>query len=448
VNERGALGDRVDAARIARLWWPLAASWALMGAELPLFTAFVARMAEPERNLAAYGSIVFPLALVIESPIIMLLTASTALCSDWAAYAKLRRFMLAMAASLTALHVVVAFTPLYDVIAVHVMGAPPEVIEPGRLGFQIMTPWTAAIAYRRFQQGVLIRFERARLVGLGTLVRMLTNVVVLSLGFAAGRWSGIAVGASAVAAGVVSEALFAHWCVQPVLRERVRPAPVTSTVTRASFVRFYTPLALTPLVTLLAQPIGAAAMARMPLAFPSLATWPALHGLVFLTRALGLAYNEVVVALIGVPGAVQPLRRFTALLATSTTALLVAIAVSPLAHLWFAGWSGLAPELSSLGAHALLFSCLLPGLNAVQSLHQGALVHRRATRAVTEAVAISLAVTSLGLVACVYLQRWPALDCAVAMLTLGNVAQTAWLAWSNRTAARDPAAPASAPGAG
>ena len=58
---------------------PLAASWALMGIELPLVAAVMARFPEPDINLAAYGGIVFPLALIIEAPIIMLLAASTAL---------------------------------------------------------------------------------------------------------------------------------------------------------------------------------------------------------------------------------------------------------------------------------------------------------------------------------------------------------------------------------
>lgn len=428
-------GAGVDQARIARLWWPLAASWLLMGAELPLVSAFVARMPQAELNLAAYGSLVFPLALAIESPIIMLLAASTALCSDWNAYVKLRRFMLVMAASLTALHLAIAFTPLFDVLAARVIGVPNELIEPGRIGFRILTPWTAAIAYRRFQQGILIRYERVRMVGAGTLVRVLANLIVLGAGYACEASSGIVIGASAVAAGVLCEAVFAHVCVQPVLRERVRPAtPSARPLTRATFFAFYAPLALTPLVTLLAQPIGAAAMSRMPLALPSLATWPALHGLVFLSRALGLAYNEVVVALIGVPGARPALRRFALVLGVSSSLGLLAIALTPLSRSWFVAWSALSPELAVLGTQALLFASLLPGLNAIQSFHQGALVHARRTRIVTESVALSLLVTSVGLAVCVHLQSFPALACASAMLTLGNVAQTAWLAQRTRGA--------------
>ena len=58
--------------RIFKTWWPLAASWLLMSIELPAMSAVVARLPNAEVNLAAYGGIVFPLALIIESPIIMM----------------------------------------------------------------------------------------------------------------------------------------------------------------------------------------------------------------------------------------------------------------------------------------------------------------------------------------------------------------------------------------
>ena len=36
-------------------WYPLALSWLMMGIELPLLSAVVARLANPEVNLGAYG---------------------------------------------------------------------------------------------------------------------------------------------------------------------------------------------------------------------------------------------------------------------------------------------------------------------------------------------------------------------------------------------------------
>ena len=54
------------------------------------------------------------------------------------------------------------------------MGAPAETLEPARRSLQWMTPWTWAIADRRFHQGVLIRFGHASSVTKGTGVRLLT----------------------------------------------------------------------------------------------------------------------------------------------------------------------------------------------------------------------------------------------------------------------------------
>ena len=96
---------------ILRTWWPLAASWLLMGFEGPAVASVVARLADPKINLAAWGGIVFPLSLMIEAPIIMMLAASTALCRDWTSYVKLRRFMNRLGASMTALHIIMVATP-------------------------------------------------------------------------------------------------------------------------------------------------------------------------------------------------------------------------------------------------------------------------------------------------------------------------------------------------
>jgi hypothetical protein len=418
----------VDRARILRLWWPLAASWLLMGVELPMVAAVMARLADPAVQLAAYGSVVFPVALVVEAPIIMLLAASTALSSDWDSYRKVRRFMLVASASLTAVHVAVAFTPLFDFVARDLIGAPPEVIEPGRLSLRLLTPWTWSIAYRRFQQGVLIRFEHSRPVTIGTGVRLSANALGLALGIAHGGLPGAAVAAVGVSAGVIAEAVFIGWSVQPILRDRLRPAaPRAEPLTRGGFMRFYLPLALTPLMTLAIQPIGAAAMSRLPLAMLSLAAWPGVHGLVFLARSAPLAFNEVVVALIGQPGGARALRRFTFGLTAAVTALLALLAFTPLGRLWFAGVGGLSPELVTLSSRALLFALLLPGCTALQSWYTGALVHGGRTRAITEAVAIFLAASALLLALGVHFEAGTGIYIVLGAFTVGALLQTFWL---------------------
>ncbi|MCB9899058.1 MAG: hypothetical protein H6825_13715 [Planctomycetes bacterium] len=430
-------GAPMDVARVVRLWSPLAASWLLMAAELPLLNMAVARLPDPKVHLAAYGAIVFPVSLVIEGPIIMLLAAATALCADMRSYRQVKRFMTAAGAALTAVHVAVAFTPLYDVVARDLLGAPEAILEPGRLGLMIMTPWTWSIAYRRFHQGVMIRHGHSREVGFGTVVRLCANAAVLLAGSLHGGIPGIVVGASATATGVLTEAAYIGWRVRPVLRDRVAPAPPAGEpLDLRSFLRFYVPLAVTPLITLAIQPLGAAAMNRMPRALDSVACWPAMHGLLFLTRSVGMAYNEVVVSLVGEPGAVPVLRRFQTLLALGTMGVLALMAATPLAAIWFGDVQGLPPEMADLCRVGVAIAVLMPGYAVLQSWYQGVLVRARATRPVTTAVVLYFVVAGALLLLGDRLQAMPGLWWALASFTIAGVLQTTYLGLRARHAVR------------
>ena len=399
-----------------------------MGLEGPVVSAVVARLPMPTVSLAAFGGVVFPIALLIESPVVMLLAASTALSSDWASYRLARRCMFALAISLTALHALVAFTPLYDLVAGGLIHPPPEVLEPARRGLQIMLPWTLSIAYRRFQQGVLIRFERSWAVSVGTVLRLAMNVVVLAMGFMLHDVPGVVVGAAAVTAGVVCEAIFSGLVVRPVIEHGVKRAAVaTPPLTVAAFARFYVPLAATPLLAFFAMPLASAAMSRMPSAIESLAAWPAVSGGVFTLRSTGFAMNEVVVSLLDRRRAVAALRRFSLGLALVTSLVLVATAASPLGALWLGHLSALPPRLVELGLAAVWMGAAFPAVSAMQSWYQGVIVHSRGTRAVTESVAISLGAVVLLLGFGVAASRWDGLPVAMLALVIGNAAQVVWL---------------------
>jgi hypothetical protein len=424
-------GGPVGLSRVVRLWFPLAASWLLMSAELPLLAMVVSRLPDPKIHLAAYGSVVFPISLVVEGPIIMLLAAATALCSHGQAYRLVWKFMHTAGFVLTAVHVAIAFTPLYDVVVRDIMGAPDSIHEPARIGLQIMTPWTWSIAYRRFHQGVMIACERSREVGYGTLVRLVANVGALLTGYAMG-WPGIIVGATAISTGVITEAVYVGWRVRPLLRERVLPAHGEHLTFRA-FLRFYVPLAMTPLITLFIQPLGAAAMNRMPRALDSVAAWPALHGLLFITRSVGMAYNEVVVSLANLRGAVASLRRFNLILAGSTMGVLALLAFTPLAGMWFERITGLPPELAELCRWSAALGLLMPGYAVLQSWYQGVLVKSHYTRPITEAVALYFVISASMLGIGIWLGHLTGIYWAMISFSTAGVLQTTWL-WSRDAA--------------
>ena len=424
--------------RILLTWLPLAASWALMAVELPALTIVVNRLADPEINIAAYWAIVFQLALLIEAPIIMLLAASTALCKDMASYKLVRRFMMVAGGSLTALHVLVAFTPLYYVVAVDILGADPKIIEPARIGLMIMTPWTWAIAYRRFNQGVLIRFGYSHTVTIGTVIRLTADVLVLTVGYLVGSIPGIVVATSAVAAGVTSEAVYSGIAVRPVVRNDLpRAETVIPVLTWKAFFNFYIPLALTSLIFLLANPIGSAAINRMPRDIASQAAFAVLGAFIFILRSIGMAFNEVVIALIDRVNSYFNLRKFTSILAASTTFILLLLAASPLSTFYFERIMAQPAELSALAKSAVWLALPLPALTVFQSWFQGVIVHGKKTRGVTESVVVYLVTSAFVLLASVLWGGVEGIYIAVLAMSIGMTAQVAWLWFRSRPVLRE-----------
>ena len=423
--------------QIFKTWWPLAASWLLMGVELPAINAVMARLANPEINLAAYSGVVYPIALIVEAPIIMLLSASVALSKDWASYVKIRKFMWIAGITLTLLHILVAFTPLYDLVMINILGVPQEIIEPGRIGLMIMTPWTGAIAYRRFQQGVMIRFGHSTVVGAGTMVRLSADGLVLLAGLLLGNIPGVVIGALAQALGVVSEALFVGWRVQPILRNELKFAPPVAPLTWKAFFDFYIPLALTSLLTLVWNPIGSAAISRMPHALDSLAVWSVVTGLNFMFRGGGIALNEVVVALLDQKGTSQGLRYFVTGISVSLTLFYLIFAVTPLANFWFGTVSGLPADLAAMAKIGFWIGLPLPLLNVLQSWYQGAVLVSKKTRGIPESVALFLIMVTLVLGAGVVWGKVPGLYVGMVAFGLANLAQTIWLWVRSREIMKD-----------
>jgi hypothetical protein len=398
-----------------------------MGMEMSLVSAAVARLSDAKFHLAAFGGIVFPISLLIEAPIIMMLAASTALSVDSESFRRLRRFTTFAGGGLCCLHALVAFTPLYDALLIPILEPPTEAIEPGRLGLRLMTFWTWAIADRRFHQGLLIRFGRSGAVAIGTIVRLLVTCSVLLAGVVHGEIPGIVIAGCGLTAGVTAEMISARWFARSVIRGPLKEASPAEPLTLRRLLPFYIPLALTPLLNILVQPIGSASIARMPAALENLATWSPVGGLIFMSRSIGIGFNEVVISLSDRLDARRALGGFALRLAIGTSAFLALVSLTSLSVLWFEGVSGLSSELLEVARLALPFGILLPALTVYQSLHTGYLVNAHRTRAVPESVALFLIVTTSCLFLSVRTGALPGVQATLLSVTIGAFVQNLWL---------------------
>lgn len=440
-GERAPPDSRLGARTILLFWSPLAAQWLMMALEGPFLAAVIARLADPAFNLAAHG-VAFAFAILVESPVIMLMSASTALVEDRDSYRRLRNFTRALNAGATGLLLLVLVPPVYDFLLETLLGLPAEVARLVRGALWLLLPWPAAIGYRRFLHGLLIRSGRTRLVAYGTILRLVGMAATAMALYLATDLPGAWVGAAALSAGVCTEALAARGMARGVVRrleaggdlpgvgER-RTAPTGSVAAGSAaagsadvpegaavregghrsantgnrpyraldyreIVRFYYPLALTSFIGLTVQPLLTFFMGRAPAPIESLAVFPVVHALSFLFRALGLSFQEAAIALLGPRHEhARELGRFGAGLGLAAAGGLALVAFTPLADVWFVVVSGLTPDLAAAAVTPTRILAVLPALTVLLAYQRAVLVLARRTRPIT--VATVLEVIGIGL---------------------------------------------------
>ncbi|MEM1179562.1 MAG: hypothetical protein AAGM22_14535 [Acidobacteriota bacterium] len=411
-------------ARIFIFWLPLFASWLLMTAEGPILSAVVNRLPNEVVMLAALG-IVFAVEVTIESPVINLLSTSTALVRDRPSFLVVRRFTLHWMVFLTVLATAVAFTPLFGWVVKDLLGTPPEVARWVQPGLQIMVPWTPAIAWRRFLQGVLIRFGKTRTIAVGTALRLAATAGT-ALGLAA--WSslpGIHIFAWALLAGVLVEAAYATAVAQEVIRdldpESERP------LSYRRLWDFHLPLAMTAALTLASQPLVTFTLARLSEPTLTLAAWPLVFQALLFLRAAALALPEMVIALAERPGALPLLRAFSRRLTVGVSLFTVLLVATPLLQLYLFGLQDADPLVGDRAWWGLALAAPLPALAVVVAWFQGLLIAREKTQAVNHATALKLAVLAGVLAAGLWFDA-PGLPTAVIAMQISTVAQGIFMA--------------------
>lgn len=380
----------------------------MMAVEGPFLAAVIARLPEPKFNLAAYG-VAFAFAILVEAPIIMIMSASTALVEDAHSFRKLRNFTYALNAIITVVMLAVLVPPVFEFIAVDLIGLPAEVERLAHAALLILLPWPAAIGYRRFFQGLLIRDGRTRLVAYGTAVRLTTMASTAVTLYNVFSLDGSLVGATALACGVCLEAsatrLMARGTVRRLLKTDARETaePVPEPLDYRSIALFYYPLALTSVLALAVHPMVTFFMGRARFPVESLAVLPVVNSLAFIFRSMGLSYQEVALALIGKKYEhVRELGRFALGLGVAASLGLALIGFTPLSRIWYETISGLSPELTAFAITPTRILSLIPLFAVVLSFQRAILMQSRFTRPITTATITEVTAIVLTLLALIH----------------------------------------------
>jgi len=389
----GRSPDRLGTRRIALLWAPLAATWLMISLEGPFLAAIIARMPDPKFNLAAYG-VAFAFAIIVEAPVIMLMSASTALVDCAHNYRKLRNFTVLLNVIVTAAMLIVLLRPVFDLIVRDFMNLPDEVADLIHGALILMIPWPAAIGFRRFYQGLLIRDNLTRRVAYGTIIRLSSIVLSALLLHAFTDLPGSHIGAAALSIAVTIESIASRLMVRGTVNRLLNDDGTGDCewiLSYGGIANFYYPLALTSVISLAVHPVVTFFMGHARYPLESLAVLPVLNALTFIFRSVGLSFQEVVIVLIGRHREhLAELGRFALWLAIAATAVLTIIAWTPLSRVWYETISGLSPELTDFALAPTRILMLLPAFSVLLSFQRGFLVHARRTGPISWATVIEM----------------------------------------------------------
>jgi Na+-driven multidrug efflux pump len=414
--------------KIFKFWVPLAATWLMMSVEGPYLSALIARLAEPEYNLAAYG-IAFSLALIFEAPVIMMMSASTSLVRDYHSFKQLRRFNYSLILLLTVIIFLFTLPPIFYFVTENLIGLPQNVAELTHTAVVILIPWPAAIGFRRFYQGILIRRGLTRLVAYGTAIRLITMSITALVLYKFVNVAGVIVGASALSTAVIIEAIASKFMVKKtLLRIKNDLQEIENKLKQKHIIKFYYPLALTSLLTLGIQPFVTFFIGQSRMAIESFAVMPVVTSLVFIFRALGLSYQEVVIALAGENFENFPqLKKFAINLGLFAAGFLMLIAFTPLSKIWFSNVSGLNNTLTDFALIPLMIMSFFPALTVLISFQRAVLVMSKETKQITYGTAIEFIGIIIVVAVCIkYLSFVGAISATIAFV-FGRLAACGYL---------------------
>jgi hypothetical protein len=277
-------------------------------------------------------------------------------------------------------------------------------------------------------QGVMIRYGRTQFLFVTTAIRLVATAAVALAGLRLGTIAGASVAGLAISVGVLADAAAAGIFVRPVVRQHLSAdRPGDFVLAWPYLLRFYTPLAMTSLINLAAQPIVSLGLSRGPLPLESLAVWPVVSGLTFLLRSGGVAMQEVVVALLADQSSYRTLRRFSHSLALALTSIAALVTLTPLANLWFTGVAGLPADLAALARVPAAILVLVPALTVLTSWQRGVLVFFSRTGAITVATAINIVVLLAVVLGGVNVLPWPGAITAALALSASLAVEVAYL---------------------
>jgi hypothetical protein len=446
---------------------PLALSWVFMALEGPSTTAIVGRLPHKELNSAAL-LVLLSVSLWIESPVIDLLSTATTLAKNRQHYLKLTNYVRALILWVTFAHATIVLSPIYNFVTLRVLSLPHDVAYQARLGLIIMIPWSGFIGWRRYHQGILIRYHSTRLISAGTFMRIITMTLVGWSLYWFSQWPGVVIAGTALVSAVAAECAFVHFASRRIVRREFDQAePVDLDVEEMGFapsedaeagtqpsllggdepkdvgnltykklLAFHLPLTATTMVALTGVPVISAALSKSALPVLSLASWQVVNTLIWLCRTIEFALPEVIITLYKDAQSAAKLRMFSIKVGLIIAGLMTLMVVTGGDRFYFGRVLGESKATVDMAHLAFICAISLPLIGSQQNYIKGMLTAHHLTTARLMSSLVSFSTLLLMLTIGVFL-KWTGVMNAAAALNVSLLGEVGVLFWFWRKGVRE-----------
>jgi hypothetical protein len=401
-----------------------------MTLQQPIITSGIARTLDAETSLAAYG-VALSMVVFLESPIQMLLSATNALAHDGESYRLLRSFTIFMGLALSGLLLLLAWPMVGSAVISQFIGVPPLVIEPVLYMLLVMFPWPLVVGWRRFNQGIMIGRGYTQAVSLATFARLIVISTIVFITVRRLKLPGVLVGSLALMGGAVIEMGIINFFVIRAMRQEAHIEIKTTTVARKLpiLLRFYSPLALTSILSIATWPLVSVGIGHAGMPKPSLAAWSLTLSILWLITTPIQMLQETVIALVQRSRRIHTVIRFGLAVGLVGSVILGIFAFTPLNQTYLQIIVAAPDKIVPFTISAARILVPLPLIVAGQSLLRGLLIARGTTVVIRWAMMTNMVVISFILLGGVIHGSVPGIVIAPIALLGGLFTETMSLWW-------------------
>ena len=412
-----------------RLFVPLALSGIFFPLARPIINAALARSANPELALAAFA-VALSVTMPLMSPLFGLRQVATALSSDKDMLARIRTLTVALGSVSTVLLLCLCLPPIYDFIVIQSMAIPPNVAEIGAPVLFIFALSPLLSVGRGYYQGILVHYQKAGPIGTGALFYVLGIGATIIVG---NLFWGPEGALLAAIASVVGQAIYLAIVAFPSLRI-IRAKIPEQTVDIPDHHRnyrylalFYFPLAVSTILSALAEPALQTGMARSPAPTLSLAAYAVATSLGWLARTPLWNAQQIVISQATTPASYAETQKFMLRLGTFCITVVALLSAPYISDVVFSDLMGVHGEVKQFAISGFRWMLPLIFLQTLRSLYHGVLIRQGLTKHIQYASMLKLPTVILALTLGITYSETTGLYVAIGANTLAETVEIYWL---------------------